>query len=120
MPHRLIRDALASAAVFLAVAAQAQQPAGQPRAEAKQNNTLTAAESAAGWKLLFDGTTLNGWRGYKSQSVPPAWHVADGTLAKDVGTDDILTTDKYANFELQLDWKIAKGGNSGIFYRGTE
>jgi len=118
MPHRLVRlTALASAIVLLVAAARAQQPAGHPRAEA---NTLTEAEKAAGYKLLFDGTSLTGWRGYKSQSVPAAWHVADGTLAKDVGTEDLITTDQYANFDLQFDWKVAPKGNAGVFYRGTE
>ena len=118
MPHRLIRStALSSALIIAAVGAHAQEPAGHPRAQA---NTLTDAEKVAGWKLLFDGTTLNGFRGYKSQSVPSGWHVSDGTLGKEGGTEDIVTTDKYANFDLQVDWKIAKGGNSGIFYRGTE
>ena len=68
-----------------------QQPAGRPRSNA--NNTLTDAERAAGWRLLFDGSTTNGWRGYKSQTLPPAWHVEDGTLTKNTGTDDIITTD---------------------------
>src|SRR5205807_9205643 len=71
--------------------ADGQQPAGRPRSNA--NNTLTDAERAAGWRLLFDGSTTNGWRGYKSQTLPPAWHVEDGTLTKNTGTDDIITTD---------------------------
>lgn len=85
-------------------------------------NTLTGAEKSAGWQLLFDGKTTNGWRGYKSESAPAGWHVApDGSLAKDTaGVHDIMTTDKYANFDLQLDWKVAPRSNSGIFYRGTE
>jgi hypothetical protein len=83
-------------------------------------NTLTAAEEKAGWKLLFDGTTTNGWRGYKQDAVPSAWHVENGTLMKKTGTGDLLTADKYANFDLQLDWRLEPKGNAGIFYRGTE
>src|SRR5690348_13234021 len=108
---------LALLLVATSVSAQ-QQPAVKQQGHAI--NTLTEAEKAAGWRLLFDGQTTNGWRGYKSQTVPVAWHVAHGALAKDTGTADLITTDKYANFDLQLDWKIAPKGNAGIFYRGTE
>jgi hypothetical protein len=83
-------------------------------------NTLTAAEQTAGWRLLFDGATTKGWRGYKSQALPNGWRVENGTLTKDGSVGDILTADQFGNFELTLDWKIATGGNAGIFYRGTE
>jgi 3-keto-disaccharide hydrolase len=85
--------------------------------------SVGAAPSAAmtgGWRTLFDGKTLSGWRGYKSQDLPPGWRVVDGIIVKEKGADDIMTRDQFANFELDLDWKIAKGGNSGVFYRGTE
>jgi len=91
-------------------------PAGTPA----QANALSEAERAAGWRLLFDGRTANGWRGYRQQAMPNGWRVADGTLTKDAGTGDILTTDQFGDFELVLDWRIGAGGNSGIFYRGTE
>ena len=103
--------------LLLAPPARGQVPAGKPKSPL---NTLTAAEQAAGWKLLFDGSTTNGWRGYKAESVPAAWHVEDGTLTKQAGTEDIITTDKYGNFDLQLDWQLAPKGNAGVFYRGTE
>jgi 3-keto-disaccharide hydrolase len=83
-------------------------------------NTLTPAEQAAGWRLLFDGQSTTGWRGYKTQTMPNGWRVEDGTLTKTGSVDDIVTADQFANFELALDWKIATGGNAGIFYRGTE
>jgi hypothetical protein len=83
-------------------------------------NTLTPAEQAAGWRLLFDGASTTGWRGYKTQTMPNGWRVEAGTLAKSGSVDDIVTADQFANFELALDWKIATGGNAGIFYRGTE
>jgi hypothetical protein len=82
--------------------------------------TLSDADRKAGWRLLFDGASTNGWRGYKMSAMPPGWHVSDGTLAKEGPTGDIVTTDQFGNFELQLEWKIASGGNSGVFYRGTE
>ncbi len=84
-------------------------------------NTLTASEQQEGWRLLFDGRTTAGWRGYKKQSVPPGWKVVNGSLvraAADAG--DIITTEVFRNFRLALDWKVADGGNSGIFYRATE
>lgn len=83
-------------------------------------NTLTTKEKAAGWTLLFDGQTTSGWRGYKQQTMPQGWSVQNGTLTKSTETEDIVTTGKYSDFELDVDWKIGAGGNSGIFYRGTE
>jgi hypothetical protein len=83
-------------------------------------NTLSAQEKAQGWTLLFDGHTTSGWRGYKQQAMPAGWSVVDGTLTKSSPTDDIVSTGKYGDFELDVEWKIGTGGNSGIFYRGTE
>jgi hypothetical protein len=83
-------------------------------------NTLTPAEKADGWKLLFDGTNTDQWRGYKSETLPSAWMAMDGTLMKDRPAGDIMTKERFGNFELALDWQISKGGNAGIFYRGTE
>ena len=121
MPHHSIRLATTATGFLLLAAspavAQSQQRTGKPATSA---NTLTAAEQKAGWKLLFDGTTTTGWRGYKSQSMPPEWQVESGTLTKSKPTHDIVTTDKYGNFDLQLDWKLAPKGNAGVFYRGTE
>lgn len=83
-------------------------------------NTLTPQEQAAGWHLLFDGKTIDQWRGYKATDVPAAWHVDNGLLTKTGEGEDIVTKQTYANFELQMDWKITTGGNAGLFYRGTE
>ena len=83
-------------------------------------NTLTAAEQAAGWRLLFDGTTMTGWHGYKSAAMPNGWRVDNGLLMKDSSVADILTTDQFGDFEFAMDWRIGTGGNAGIFYRGTE
>ncbi len=84
-------------------------------------NRLTAEEEAAGWELLFDGT-LDGWRGYRRDDVPGGWSVQDGVLAftPGGGDGDLMTASQYADFELSLEWKVAEGGNSGIFYRATE
>jgi hypothetical protein len=82
-------------------------------------NTLTAGERAAGWRLLFDGATTQGWRTYGKPGIT-GWQVVDGALTRTGPGGDIITTDKYRNFELIADWKIAEGGNSGIFYRAVE
>jgi len=80
-------------------------------------NTLTNQERADGWKLLFDGTTTTGWRGYKKDVVPAAWTVVDGALALgDTRAGDLLTVDEYENFEFAFEWKISPNGNSGVFY----
>jgi hypothetical protein len=82
--------------------------------------TVSNAGTQGAWRTLFDGKTLSAWRGYKAQDVPAGWRVVDGVIVKEKGADDIMTRDQFANFELDLEWKIAKGGNSGIFYHGTE
>jgi len=97
--------------------APAQQPTGEGT---RALNTLSPADRAAGWQLLFDGHTMDAWRGYKQAQVPDGWKVVDGTITKSVGTGDIVTKDQFGDFELDIQWKLGTGGNSGIFYRGTE
>ena len=78
-------------------------------------------EQQAGWKTLFDGKTTAGWRNYKKETVGPGWTVVDGILTRSgENAGDIITADKYKNFELTLDWRVSEGGNSGIMYRVTE
>ena len=72
------------------------------------------------WRTLFDGTSLDAWRGYKGAAIPDGWHIDRGTLAKDAPVADIVSKDEFGDFELEIDWKIGEAGNSGIFYRGTE
>jgi len=83
-------------------------------------NQLTAAERQEGWRLLFDGQSMNGWRAYKTQSPSSGWSVKDGAMTKTAATDDILTVDQFGDFELVFDWKLTPGGNAGVFYRATE
>lgn len=91
---------------------------------APKNNVLTEAEKAEGWKLLFDGKTLDGWRDYNGDSLTAPWIVEDGCIrAKGSGSDAsgyIVTDTIYENFELVWDWKIAEGGNSGMLYHVVE
>ncbi|HEV7366204.1 MAG TPA: DUF1080 domain-containing protein [Gemmatimonadales bacterium] len=81
---------------------------------------VTPETRDTGWKPLFDGKTTAGWRGYRSKTMPAGWQVIDGALTRVDSAGDIVTHDKYANFELELNWKVAEGGNSGIFYRVSE
>jgi hypothetical protein len=106
----------ASLATPVAVAAQQAGSAGG----AAPLNTLTPEERTAGWRLLFDGRTTAGWRGWKMDSMPSGWQVVDGTLKRVKPAADIITKEKFKNFELSLEWNIAKNGNSGIFYRASE
>ncbi len=79
-----------------------------------------ADEQRAGWRVLFDGESTAGWRGFKSESLPPGWQVKDGALTRVAQAGDIVTDAVFKDFELTLEWKVAEGGNSGIFYRVSE
>ncbi len=87
-------------------------------------NTLTSKEKADGWVLLFDGQTMNGWRDFNGTSLTGPWEVQDGTIWTDGEGDDgngyIVTDREYANFDLKWEWKIARGGNSGMIYHAVE
>jgi hypothetical protein len=75
------------------------------------------------WKVLFDGTSTDAWRGFKQEGFPEkAWKVEGGTLKPIVGGEhrDIITREKYRDFELELEWKVAPGANSGIIYLVSE
>lgn len=89
-----------------------------------KHNVLTEAEKAEGWQLLFDGTTMNGWRDYNGESLTAPWFAENGMIqAKGEGADEhgyIVTEKLYENFELVWDWKIADGGNSGVLYHVVE
>ncbi|HTI52556.1 MAG TPA: family 16 glycoside hydrolase [Planctomycetaceae bacterium] len=84
-------------------------------------NTLSESEKRAGWKLLFDGKTKAGWRNYKRDKISDDWVVEDGALSRTgARAGDIVTTDQYDSFELSIEYKISKGGNSGIMFHVTE
>ena len=91
---------------------------------AERENRLTAEEQQAGWRLLFDGRSTAGWRGYKSKTVPASWRVENGSLlsrrAQGQSSGDLITVDQFNDFELLLQWKMTKGNNSGVIYRATE
>lgn len=91
---------------------------------AQPPNQLSNAERKAGWQLLFDGKSTTGWRGAYSERFPATgWKVVDGELrgeltngAESGDAGDIVTINKYRDFELVFDWKLGKGGNSGVKY----
>ena len=90
-------------------------------ATAMEDNTnrLSEVERKAGWKLLFDGETAAGWQGPRGLPFPSqSWIVEDGMIQTQAKNDggDIWTTGRYSNFELELDYKISPGGNSGVKY----
>jgi hypothetical protein len=85
-----------------------------------QDNTLTEDEKKDGWKLLFDGKTTEGWRGYNKDKMPDGWQVVEGVLTRAKGGGDICTVEEFDDFELSIDWRVAPGGNSGIMYRVAE
>lgn len=95
----------------------------QAAARCSAVNVLTPAEKSAGWQLLFDGTSAAGWHGFNKQGTQ-SWSIDDCSL-KTAGTEgnygsdtraDLVTDKDYTNFELSLDWKATKGGNSGVMY----
>lgn len=102
------------------LAASCMAGAKPPQEAPGQAAMLSEGERAAGWRLLFDGVTTRGWRGYGRSDMPSGWAAVDGALTRVSQSDDIITVDQFANFELALDWKVAPGGNSGIFYRAIE
>ncbi len=93
---------------------------GKNRPEKGRSNSLTVAEKAAGWTLLFDGNSLDSWRTYKGGPISNRWSATDGTLHFNPTIEgpggDIMTKETYQDFELALEWKIQNCGNSGIFY----
>jgi hypothetical protein len=83
-------------------------------------NHLSAEEEAAGWQLLFDGTSLAQWRSYKEDEVNSGWGVENGCLTRLGRGGDLITREQFGDFELKLEWRISEAGNSGIFIRGDE
>lgn len=91
-------------------------------AQSQNDNRLTEKEKNEGWKLLFDGNSLNGWRTFKN--IAGNWKVINGSICsvKPQGhtNPDLITEGEYENFELSIDWNLSAKGNSGIMYLVTE
>ncbi|HTH83737.1 MAG TPA: family 16 glycoside hydrolase [Mucilaginibacter sp.] len=111
MKKLLFATLIACAAMPAVVLAQ-----GKPAPD----NTLTKQEKKDGWKLLFDGKDLKGWHSYLRDTVAANWIVKDGQIEYDRTHDragsDLVTDGSYTNYELQLQWRITDGGNSGIIF----
>ena len=87
------------------------------------DNELTPAEKKAGWKLLFDGNSLQGWRSYGKPDGPKQGWVAENGILKCVAGGhggDIITVDKFTDFDFEWDWSIPAKANNGIKYMVTE
>ena len=90
-------------------------------------NKLTPAEIKKGWKLLFDGSTLTGWKTYNRTDMATSWGVKDGAIfldakkgRSDIAKGDLVTLEDYDDFEFTAEWKISECGNSGVMYRIVE
>src|SRR3954447_23199960 len=84
-------------------------------------NTLTGKEKSDGWRLLFDGQSIDQWRRFNGQAIGDKWKAKDGTLAlTGGGGGDIITKEQFDSFELVLEYNIAAGGNSGVMFHLQE
>lgn len=124
-----INVAIAFLAAMVFFSCQKQAAQQEAAATEAAPNTLTEEEKAAGWELLFDGTTLNGWKRFNSDTIGPLWSVKDGSIMCDgsgLGEGSgsmggsLMTTKSFGNFELAVEWKISPGGNSGVLYHVVE
>lgn len=96
------------------------------------NSSNAESDSSSGeseWVQLFDGESFDGWKIYNQESMDSNWEIVDGALACNVGLGEenngftsksIMTTSNWGDFEFEIEYKIAKGGNSGIFYHVVE
>lgn len=92
---------------------------------AETETTPDTLQTDQEWIYLFDGKDLSGWRAFNGDSLPANWVIEDGTLKSlgqggDLGGDIVYGDQEFEDFELELEWKISEGGNSGIFYHVVE
>jgi hypothetical protein len=104
----------------LACAAAACAPGNADMDEGRAPPAASATAEAQGWRPLFDGSTTGGWRGYNRPDMPEGWEAIDGALTRTRQAGDIITIEQFENFELELEWMLRPGGNSGVFYRAVE
>jgi len=108
---------------------EADKQTAEKKEEKNLVNQLTDKEKEDGWKLIFDGKSFDGWRGYNDKTFPDSGWVIEDKAIKCLGSGhgeaggaggDIIYDQKFKDFRLQFDWKISKGGNSGVFYLAKE
>ncbi len=116
MKNKIIKSIAAAAIIGLAITCFAFR--------SDQNNILSKTERANGWKLLFDGHSTAGWHLYNGTAQFTVWKAMDGALVCDPldksGAGDLVTDQEFKNFDLKFDWKLPKGGNSGVFINVLE
>lgn len=109
---RLVVAAMLCTAALSPLAAQGgARPSRQP---------ARAGAAEDGWVRIFDGKTLTGWRGWKQPSGARGWVVKDGAMTREGPGGDILFDRELGDFELELEWKVGKGANSGIMFHASE
>jgi len=113
-----------SIVIALVLFLSACQGPGHSRSEADSNANTAATESGdEDWIRLFDGSNMDHWRGYRADEMPEGWSIEDGAMVITEPTHggDLVTRDSsFQNFELKLEWKVPKEGNSGIMFHVTE
>lgn len=115
--HPVIRRSLPFAAALLLAACGG----NSQRNRAANNGFVPDSTRLGGWMSLFDGRTLTGWHAYQQPiSVTTGWRVEDGTIKTGGDAKDLVSDLQYSSFELELEWKVAPGANSGIFYWANE
>lgn len=101
-----------------------------PKKDGETDKPANEKNAENEWIMLFDGTSLDGWRAYNGEVLPPGWIAKDGELTFDTelgleqdytgGKDIVYGKEEFENFELYLEWKLPEGGNSGVFYHLKE
>ncbi|MCZ6705752.1 MAG: DUF1080 domain-containing protein [Bacteroidetes bacterium] len=81
-----------------------------------------APETSSEWQVLFDGSSMDKWRGYKQESMAPGWEIVDGAMTMTVASHegDLVTKEQFSNFEFEFEWMVPEAGNSGVMFRVTE
>lgn len=114
------------ALVFAACGGATSEDSGSDESPSAASDPEQAGDGgeSSDWIALFDGDTLEGWRGYRLESVPAGWSVADGAIhlvpSGEGQRADLITEPQFASFELELEWAVSEGSNSGIFFHVTE
>lgn len=116
------RDSVRVAAIAAVALAAACAPSPRPRADFPPvtSSWLSQELIRAGWRPLFDGVSTAGWHTYRKPGSVEGWAATDGMLIRTSGGEDLVTDRQYDSFELELEWRLRSGGNSGIFYWAHE